>query len=86
MGELTDWNRLTQNHRHALRILAEAAFPVEPREPRGFKVACHDLWHFKLAERRFREGAMFYEPTFLGRRVHQMLTGPAVSEKEADHG
>lgn len=66
-----DWNDLTENHRRALRILSDEGGPVHSVEPRSFKTACHDLWRFGLAERRFNP--LTYKITFLGRRVLKML-------------
>ncbi|MEO0975985.1 MAG: hypothetical protein AAFY24_01950 [Pseudomonadota bacterium] len=70
-----EWHKLTQNHRWALEILAEASDAhIQPECPRSMKAAMHDLWRFKFAERSFELGMLTYKITFLGRRAYQEIS------------
>lgn len=72
-----DWTRLTRNHRSALDILVGSKSPIQAQEPRAFRRALHDLWGLRLAERKVTTDGLFYEATFLGRRVHARLDAEA---------
>lgn len=69
--QASQWSKLTENHKRALRILRDAhSHGVEPMEPRAMKVALHDLWRFGFADRKLQDGMqMRYQITFLGLRA-----------------